>query len=66
MSYHEELDLIWDKALKESMCECKNDDKWEQQISGTIFCSRCKNKITDQQTETVVRENKRIEKKYKN
>ncbi|MGV2886036.1 hypothetical protein [Paenibacillus taichungensis] len=42
---HAELDRIWDKALTVSMCGCCNDHKWEQDITGYIFCSGCKNWI---------------------
>lgn len=39
---HAELDVIWDNAKVENMCICPNDHKWEQDITGYIFCSGCK------------------------
>lgn len=45
MLSYAELDRIWDRALIDSMCVCSNDNKWEQDITGYIFCSGCKNWI---------------------
>lgn len=39
---HSKLDEIWDKAKIENMCGCSTDDRWEQDITGYIFCRGCK------------------------
>ena len=60
MSLREELDEIWDKALKESPCECGNDNKWEQDLKGTIRCVGCNELVSSELTPTLKREKKRI------
>lgn len=60
MSYNDELNDIWDEALEKSMCKCKTDDSWEQHMAGQIFCSKCETQVTEQRTETIKRESKRI------
>ncbi|WP_440110264.1 hypothetical protein [Paenibacillus sp. QZ-Y1] len=60
MSYNEELNDIWDEALKKSMCKCKTDDHWAQLMAGQIFCSKCETQVTEQRTETIKRESMRI------
>ncbi len=62
VTYIEELDEIWNKALKDNPCPCKNDDKWEQDVSGRIKCSRCEQIVTENKTRTLLREIKRIRK----
>ncbi|WP_240416606.1 hypothetical protein [Paenibacillus periandrae] len=42
---YSDLNQIWDQGLIDSMCGCATDDKWEQDITGYIFCSGCKNWI---------------------
>lgn len=64
MTYIEELDEIWNKALKDNPCSCKNDDKWEQDISGRIKCSRCEQIVTENKTQTLQRETKRVRNFY--
>ncbi len=63
MALKDELDTIWDNALKDSPCRCGNDDNWEQDITGVIFCSSCKEDITVLLTPTLSREKKRIHSK---
>lgn len=60
MSYNDELNDIWDEALENYMCQCNTDDHWEQLMAGQIFCRECETQVTDQRTETIERESKRI------
>ncbi|KZE65123.1 hypothetical protein AV545_04155 [Paenibacillus jamilae] len=62
VTYIEELDEIWNKALKQTPCSCMNDDKWEQDVSGRIKCSRCEQIVTENKTGTLLIEIKRIRK----
>ncbi|HDR4948318.1 TPA: hypothetical protein QCR51_004906 [Bacillus cereus] len=39
------LDEIWDKALEDNICKCRNDDHWEQSLMGSIVCTKCKTTI---------------------
>jgi hypothetical protein len=41
---HKNLDKIWNNAKP---CKCLNDNKWEQDIKGSIVCRGCRLKITD-------------------
>lgn len=43
---HKELDDIWFDAMANSPCECKDDTYWQQEMTGTIFCSNCKTTVS--------------------
>lgn len=53
MSMYDQLDEIWNKAVKESPCICKTDDMWSQDSNGSIVCDLCKCQVVEANENTV-------------
>lgn len=60
MKYMDELDVIWNRAADHNMCECATDSNWEQRITGSIFCDKCKSVVTNEETPTLCKVNSKV------